>query len=74
MSLYKSIQAGKEHRQPYRRSARFDPSCRHGGGCDWCRGNRTFTNQRLSEREEDLLQEFEEPYFDQIEIDEFTED
>lgn len=40
MSHDKAIQHGKEHRKPYRDSRRFDSSCRHGGSCDYCRGNR----------------------------------
>lgn len=27
-------------KQPYRRSRRFDASCRCHGGCPWCYGNR----------------------------------
>lgn len=61
MSLDKAIKHGKEHRAPYRRSKRFDSSCRNHGSCKWCEGNRTINNKRinsLKESEEciDLLQ------------------
>jgi hypothetical protein len=44
MALDKAIASGKEHRKPYYKSARHDKTCRPGGGCSWCRGNRTHTN------------------------------
>lgn len=40
MSLDKAIEHGKEKREPYRGSKRFDHSCRNHGGCKWCEGNR----------------------------------
>jgi hypothetical protein len=46
MSLDKAIEHGKEKRKPYRRSARFDYSCRHGGSCEYCRNNRLFERVR----------------------------
>lgn len=49
MSLEKAIASGKEHRQPYRGSASFDPACRHQHGstpCSWCAGNRTIQTRR----------------------------
>jgi hypothetical protein len=36
----------KDRRKPYRKSARFDVTCRPGGECDYCKGNRTFRNRR----------------------------
>ncbi len=30
----------KDWRRPYRKSARFDASCRPGGSCGYCRNNR----------------------------------
>ena len=38
--LDKAIEHGKEHRQPYRKSKRFDRSCRNHGSCPYCRDNR----------------------------------
>ncbi len=52
MSHDKAIQHGKEYRKPYRGSARFDRSCRHGGNCGYCRGNRTIANRRRAEKKE----------------------
>ncbi len=46
MSLDKSIKHGKEKRKPYRKSARFDHSCRPGGSCGWCRGNRLHKHKK----------------------------
>lgn len=48
MALDKAIKSGKEKRKPYRGSARFDKSCRHGSKdpCPVCQGNRTFKNKR----------------------------
>lgn len=40
MSLDKAINSGKEHRKPYRKSKRFDKTCRNHGGCPYCEGNR----------------------------------
>lgn len=46
MALDKAIAAGKEHRQPRRRAARWDPACRNNRACGWCRSNRTIREQR----------------------------
>lgn len=43
MSLDKAIRFGKEKRKKYRGSARFDYSCRHGGSCGYCKGNRLYS-------------------------------
>lgn len=50
MSLYKTIEHGKEHRRPYRDSRAVDYTCRNHGACDWCRGNRQFNERREIER------------------------
>jgi hypothetical protein len=47
MSLDKAIAAGKERRKPYRRSKRFDRSCRPGGSCPWCYRNRKGRREAL---------------------------
>ena len=39
MSLDKSIQSGKEHRNPRRATS---PGCQVGGSCSSCRGNRMY--------------------------------
>jgi hypothetical protein len=40
MSLDKGINHGKEHRKPYYKSKAFDPSCRPGGDCPYCKSGR----------------------------------
>ena len=40
MSLDKSIEYGKEHREPYRGAKSIDHQCRNHGSCSWCRENR----------------------------------
>lgn len=46
MSLEKAIQHGKEKRRPYHGSKAVDRSCRNGGDCPWCEGNRKHKNAR----------------------------
>ena len=45
MSLDKAIQSGKERRKPYRKSKRFDKTCRNHGGCPYCEGNRMHSTE-----------------------------
>ena len=52
MSLDKAIKHGKEKRQPYRKAKAVDKSCRNHGACDWCRGNRTYKNNKRNFKEE----------------------
>lgn len=44
--LDKAIKHGKEKRKEYRKSQAFDRSCRHGGSCSYCSGNRVFASKR----------------------------
>ena len=44
MTLDAGILHGKEHRGPYRKSGIFDRTCRPGGSCPYCRGNRAHKN------------------------------
>ena len=37
---------GKEHRKPYYRNGRFDPTCRPGGDCPYCRENRAHSTAK----------------------------
>jgi len=46
MSLNKAIASGKEKREPYRRSKRFDATCRNHGSCPHCRGDRTYSYRK----------------------------
>jgi hypothetical protein len=53
MSFDKVYPNRKDKRKPYRGSARHTRSCRTGGSCGWCRGNRTIATQRLKSKVED---------------------
>lgn len=50
MSLDKSIRSGRERRKPYRGSAKFDSSCRPGGACGVCLGDRMYRSKREAVR------------------------
>ena len=52
--LDKAIEYGKEKRKPYYRSKRFDRSCRPGGSCPYCQGNRKYNFKKNSIRALDL--------------------
>lgn len=59
MSLDKSIQHGKDHRKPYRGAKSIDRTCRNHGSCEWCRGNREYTNRKKEDAVADKLKEYE---------------
>jgi len=46
MALNKAIKHGKEHRQPYRLSKIFDPTCRNSGACGYCRNSRIYQTRK----------------------------
>lgn len=50
MSLYKAIFSGKERRRHYRKSKRFDVSCRNHGGCSYCHSNRVHKYRKSAEK------------------------
>lgn len=56
--LDKAIESGKEHREPYRRSKRFDRSCRNHGGCGYCEDNRTAKVRAQAAAAELQIKEF----------------
>ena len=63
MSLNKAIAFGKEHRRSYRRAARFVASCRNGGSCPYCTGNRTHAGcAREAAARQDLVADLSEDY------------
>ena len=43
----------KDWRQPYRKSRRFDKSCRCHGGCPWCLSNRMHKHRKQEKAAED---------------------
>jgi len=59
MSLEKGIQHGKEHRKPYYKSGRYDPTCRPNGGCPYCENNRAHKNKKKQLDQKQQLKEIE---------------
>ena len=62
MSMDKAIEHGKEHRKPWRGSARsknFDKTCRNHGSCDYCKFNRLHTFMKNKVVADDRLKEWE---------------
>lgn len=66
MSLDRAIASGKERRRPFRRSQRFDKSCRNHGNCPWCMGNRLRRRRREESEARARLADWtgENPYRD----------
>ena len=63
MSMDKAIEHGKEHRKPWRGSARsknFDKTCRNHGSCDYCKFNRLHTFMKNDAAAKSKLKEWEE--------------
>lgn len=54
MSLDKAIDSGKERRKPYRKSNRFDKTCRNHGTCPRCKSDRTHAGKRQEPVEGDV--------------------
>jgi hypothetical protein len=46
VSLSKAIEHGKEHRAAYRKSKRFDRTCRNHGKCAYCASGRAHKHAR----------------------------
>lgn len=55
MSLDKAIEHGKEKRKPYRKSKRFDTTCRNHGSCPYCESNRTHNYKKQESSAEEQL-------------------
>ena len=45
-------------KQPYRKSRRFDVTCRCKGGCAWCRADRLANSRRKWEVARELVREY----------------
>lgn len=60
MSLTKAILHGKEQRKPYRKSKRFDKTCRNHGSCPYCRDNRLHNRYKTDEDSRLKIKEAEE--------------
>lgn len=57
MSLDKAITHGKEKRKPYRKSRRFDRTCRNHGSCSYCESNRKHHNNKRKDSSDFILNE-----------------
>lgn len=60
MSLNKAILHGKENGKPYRKSKRFDKTCRNHGSCPYCRDNRLHNRCKADEEIEAIQKELRE--------------
>lgn len=58
MSLDKAIEHNKEHRKPYYGAKAFDRTCRNHGGCPCCENNRLIHTNRLIEKSNQELKDF----------------
>lgn len=58
MSNDKAVESGKLKREPYRRSKRFDKSCRNHGSCGYCQGNRQHSNELRERIAQEKLEDF----------------
>jgi hypothetical protein len=59
MSLDKGINHGKEHRKPYYKSGRVDPSCRPGGNCPYCKSGRQHKHKKKKLEANEKIEEFQ---------------
>lgn len=66
MGLERGIEFGKEHRKPYRKSKRFDRTCRNHGACSYCRANRTHFDEKRRNASEYDLKNWEDDIEDEI--------
>ena len=56
--LDKAIEHGKEKRKKYRGAKAIDASCRNHGTCEWCEGNRNYSNRKRREAADEEWEEF----------------
>jgi hypothetical protein len=47
MSFDNNYPNRKDKRKPYRKSKRFDRTCRNHGSCDYCKSNRTVQSKKV---------------------------
>lgn len=57
MTFDKNYPNRKDRRSPYYKSGKHDRTCRPGGGCPYCEGNRLH---RLEVQEEDVKHQLDE--------------
>ena len=58
MSLDKAIEHNKEKREQYRGAKACDKTCRNHGSDDWAKDNRLIHNNRLIEKSNQDLKDF----------------
>lgn len=49
----------RTYKQKYRKSRRFDKTCRNNGSCSYCRNNRLFNTKRKIDAAKSQLKEKE---------------
>lgn len=59
MSLDKAIEYGKEKRKQYYGAQAVDRTCRCGGTCPYCKGNRLYQYNKELQKVEDKLDDYE---------------
>jgi hypothetical protein len=59
MSLDKGIESGKEKRKQYRKSKRFDSTCRNHGSCKYCENNRLHNNKKRKTSADEKLKDLD---------------
>lgn len=55
MSLDKAIKYGKEKRKEYKGAKSIDKTWRNHGSCEWCSGNRKYSNNKKLDHTNYLL-------------------
>lgn len=58
MTNDKAIASGKLLRKPYRKSKRFDRTCRNHGSCPYCAANRLHKFELAKEVAEEEIEEY----------------
>jgi hypothetical protein len=59
MSLDKGIESGKEKRKQYRKSKRFDSTCRNHGSCKYCENNRLHNDKKRKVSADEKLKDLD---------------
>lgn len=49
----------RTRRQPYRKSRRFDRTCRNHGSCPYCRGNRLYSARKAERAAQSEVKQWE---------------
>jgi hypothetical protein len=60
MSLDKAIASGDERRKPFRKSKRFDKTCRNHGSCSRCEGDRTYRSRKQRIRADEMMENYKD--------------